>query len=170
MISPDDFVVIAKIGKPFGVKGWMKIWSYTDPLAQFCHYTALFYRRYAGIWQSFNVAEQKEQGNGIIVRPEACHTPEEARHYTNALIAVQRQQLPELTEDEFYWVDLQGLTVINQKNIELGIIDHLLETASNDVLVVKGEKLYYIPYIRGDFVVDIDLQKQIMRVNWDVDF
>ena len=85
-------------------------------------------------------------------------------------IAVPREQLPELAENEYYWSDLQGLTVVNLDGIELGEVSHLFETGANPVVVVKGERERLIPYIWGQAIRDVDLQAGRMIVDWDPDF
>ena len=85
-------------------------------------------------------------------------------------IGIYRGQLPETREDEFYWSDLIGLQVINADGKRLGEVDHLLETGANDVLVVRGEREYLIPYLPEQVIQDIDLDAQVIRVDWDPDF
>ena len=87
-----------------------------------------------------------------------------------SLIAVERDQLPETAPDEYYWTDLEGLSVVCQDGTELGRIDHLLETGANDVLVVQGERERLIPYIPGQVIRQVDLENGRMVVDWDPEF
>jgi 16S rRNA processing protein RimM len=83
--------------------------------------------------------------------------------------------LPDLTEDEYYWYQLQGLSVIDQLGQLLGTIDHLLETGANDVMVVKpcqgslDDRERLLPYT-AQCVLAVDLDAGEMRVEWDADF
>jgi 16S rRNA processing protein RimM len=86
---------------------------------------------------------------------------------TGKKIAIRREQRAKLKKNEYYWSDLEGLTVINQHDTVLGKISYLIETGSNDVFVVKGDKEHAIPYLLGDVVISIDLDTRIMRVNWE---
>ncbi len=85
-------------------------------------------------------------------------------------IAITRDQLPEPEDDEYYWVDLEGLSVTNLDGITLGVVDSIMETGANDVLVVKGEKERLIPYVMDEFVHAIDLDAGTITVDWDPDF
>ena len=85
-------------------------------------------------------------------------------------IAIYREQLPSLPEDEYYWSDLIGLTVINQENIILGQIEYLLETGANDVMVVTGKGERLIPLVFKEIVLEVNLAQRWLRVAWDVDF
>jgi 16S rRNA processing protein RimM len=78
--------------------------------------------------------------------------------------------LPEIDKDEYYWADLVGLQVFNSDGSDLGIIDHILETGANDVLVVKGDRERLIPFLQQQTVLEIDCDKGIMTVDWDADF
>ena len=73
-------------------------------------------------------------------------------------------------QDEYYWADLCGLKVITRENIELGVVDHLLETGANDVLVVMGERERLIPFVLGQTVIKVDLESGHLIVDWDPDF
>jgi len=88
-----------------------------------------------------------------------------------AQIGVSRSQLgAELKEGEFYWADLEGLSVVTSDAVDLGVIDHLFETGSNDVMVVKGDRERLIPYIWRQVVLDVDLAAGRMLVEWDPEF
>jgi 16S rRNA processing protein RimM len=87
-----------------------------------------------------------------------------------AEIAVEREQLPETGPEEYYWTDLEGLSVVCQDGTELGRIDHLMETGANDVLVVIGERERLIPYIPGQVIKSVDLENGRMVVDWDPEF
>ncbi len=104
------------------------------------------------------------------VKIAGCDDRNQAGLYTNAEIGVYREQLPQLGGDEYYWSDLENLTVINQQGIILGQVSHLVETGANDVIVVKGEKEHLIPYILDQFILNIDLKNGRIEVDWDPEF
>lgn len=168
-MQPDKYIIVGKLGKTHGIHGWLNLYSNTEPTDNILTYRPLYWRTTSG-WQQVDVDEIKPHGKKFLIHITGIDTPEEAKKHTDKEIAILRQQLPNLKQDEFYWTDLEGLTVINQNNIELGIIDHLLETHSNDVMVIIGKKRHLIPFIRNQVVIDIDLNAKIMHVNWDEDF
>jgi len=165
----EKYIIVGKLGKTHGVHGWLNLYSETQPPENILEYKPLFWMTAAG-WQEINITEIKPHGKSFLIHIVDIDNPEEAKKHTGKEIAILRQQLPDLKQEEFYWTDLEGLTVINQNNIELGVIDHLMATGANDVMVVIGKKKHLIPFIRNQVVIDIDLQAKIMRVNWDEDF
>lgn len=167
--TKEKFVIVGKLGKTHGINGWLKLHSNTAPAKNILNYKPLFWETKSG-WQQITTDGIKPHGKGFLIHIEGIDSPEAAKKYTGRKIAILRQQLPKLAADEYYWIDLEGLTVINQNDVELGVIDHLLETGANDVMVVIGKKKLLIPFVRDKVIVDIDLNAKIMRVNWDEDF
>lgn len=163
-----DYIVIGKIGSTWGIQGWLKVFSFTEVMMDILNYTP-WYLDLGGNWQPIQVKEGRQHGKGLVAHFKGYHTPEEARVLTGKKIAVKRSQLPTLPEGAYYWKDLEGLMVIDQHGQELGPVLYLLETGSNDVLVIKHQgKEHAIPYLPGQIVKDIDLARRIMRVEWDL--
>jgi 16S rRNA processing protein RimM len=161
-------LLVGRFGRPFGVKGWVKVISYTRPADKILDYTP-WYIKIEKTWVVSHIISGKLHGTEIIVHLENCFDRNKASALTNVDIAIDKSQLPKLDPDEFYWDDLIGLLVVNTKNEELGRVDYLIETGSNDVLVVKGVKEYLIPYI-DTVVLEVDLKSQKIVVDWDLDF
>lgn len=161
-------VIVGRLASVYGVRGWMRVDSFTEPRQQIFDY-AEWWLQYQGVWQTVIINEHKQLGQRFIVRLADCVSPEQARCYTNCLIAVSRESLPVLAAEEFYWADLEGLRVVNQQGIILGHVDHILATGSNDVFVLKGERQRLLPYT-DEVVKTIDLVERLMVVDWDPDF
>lgn len=160
-------LVLGRISGLFGVQGWVKIFSETEPKEAILNYSPWF----LGAQQlPRQVLEGRRHGKTLVARLAGCDNRDEAASLVNMDIAVQRQQLPALGEGEFYWADLEGLAVETLAGVVLGRIDYLFATAGNDVLVVKGERERLIPFIWEDVVKEIDLAAGRMRVDWDPDF
>ena len=106
----------------------------------------------------------------LLVNAGNQDEPGEAKRIVNADIAINREQLPAAKDDEIYWHDLTGLTVITKDGDTLGTITELLESGAHDLIVVKGDKEYLIPYVLERFVLQVDTDKQHMTVDWDKDF
>jgi 16S rRNA processing protein RimM len=170
MNNKKEPIIIGHIGSTFGIHGWVKIFSYTDPRANILNYTP-WQILVNGQWRIVKRLGEKIQGKIIIVHFENNETPEQSRLLNGLKIAINREQLPKLKKDEYYWTDLIGLTVINENNVILGVIENFIETGSNDVLIVKGEKKeHLIPYLRNSVVKEIDMEQKIVRVNWDPEY
>ena len=162
-------VILGQVSGLFGVKGWLKIFSYTDPRENILQY-APWYLRGADGWREVSVAEGQRHGKAVIVRFGDCADRDGAAAWVGSEIAVRREQMPALAQDEYYWSDLEGLQVVTTAGVALGVVSHLIETGANDVLVVRGDRERLIPYVRPDVVVDIDLDKGVLQVDWDPDF
>lgn len=96
---------------------------------------------------------------------------------TNCEIAILPEQMDALPEDEFYWRDLIGCEVVNTTGYNMGIVDQIVETGSNDVLLVKanakdsfGKVERMIPFVPEQFIKTVDVQGKQILVDWDPDF
>lgn len=165
-----DYIVVGRINGLHGVRGWVKVFSHTQPRENILSYRTWYLLR-QGQWVATKLIDGRPQGKGIVARLEGYDDRDQAAALMETEIAIRREQLPEATPGEYYWADLQGLKVINAEGIELGVVDHLLETGANDVLVVHdGETERLIPYVPGQFVLNVALDEGEIRVDWDPDF
>lgn len=162
----DEHVVVGKIGAPYGIKGWVKVHSFTESQGDVFSYSPWMLEN-GHNQHEVSVTDGKVHGKGLVAKLEGYDTPEQVRVLTGSLIHVEQAQLPTLKEGEYYWKDLEGLTVINQDGKDLGKVLYVLETGSNDVLIVKHSKEHAIPYLPGTVVLSVDLTQRIMRVNWE---
>jgi len=162
-------VILGKISGVFGVKGQVKVFSYTEPRENILDYNPWMLDQ-QGSWQAREIESGQLHGKGIVARLRGCEDRDQAQALVGHEIAVPREQLPATAADEYYWADLQGLTVITQQGVILGRISHLFETGSNDVMVVKGDREILIPYIRRQVVKSVDLDTGEMQVDWDPAF
>lgn len=167
--SATAYVTAGKIGSTYGIQGWLKIHTYTEFGASLFEYKPWYLSSGNDEWNTIEVEDGRIHGNGIIAKLAGISTPEDARLLTGKMIAITRSQLlPKLKKDEYYWSDLVGLTVRNKNGEILGKVMYLMETGSNDVLVIKGDKEHAIPYLPGDIITNINLVKQEMHVDWEL--
>ena len=152
-----------------GVKGWVRVFSYTEPRENIVNYQPWYLRR-GGDWQPRQVAEGRAHGKGVIARLEDCEDRDQALALMNCEIGVRRDQLPEPAPGEYYWNDSLGLNVVTLHNEPLGKVDHLMETGANDVLVVSGDRERLIPFVLGEVVKRVDLDAGVIQVDWDKEF
>ncbi|EKE01078.1 MAG: 16S rRNA-processing protein RimM [uncultured bacterium] len=163
-----DPVIIGSFGKTFGVRGWIKINSFAIPRKNILDFKPWLIQK-NNSWEEFYFTDSRQHVDSIVVKLPNCNSPEEARAFTNIKIGVWRKQLPKLQIDEYYWTDLVGLKVINSDGVDLGVVQALMATGANDVLVVMGDRKRLIPYI-SDVILKVDLAKKIIRVDWEQDF
>ncbi len=158
-------VIVGQIRGLYGVRGWVKVFSYTDPITNIINYSPWFVNQ-----KMFAVSQAKAHGKGIIAKFESINDRDEAVTLLGAELAIDHEQLPATATDEFYWHDLIGLTVINHEAITFGKVESLIATGANDVLVVSGERERLIPFVMNDVILEVNLVESTLRVNWDVDF
>jgi len=162
-------IILGRIAGVYGVRGWVKIFSETQPKENIFSYSP-WQIKLNGQWQTVKVVEGKPHGKGLVAHLESYDDRELARQLTGVEIAVEKAQLPEAEEDEYYWADMIGLKVVTLDGQELGQVDHLFETGANDVVVVRGERERLIPFVQGQYIIEIDLDAGVMRVDWDPEF
>ncbi|MDT8370417.1 MAG: ribosome maturation factor RimM [Gammaproteobacteria bacterium] len=172
MSASEEFVPVGKISGAFGVKGWVKVFSFTDPKQNILSYSPLYILR-KGEWLELKVSGGRIQGKGIVMGIDGVTDPDQALPLIGCELAITRQQMKPTRQDEFYWSQLIGLTVINLDDQQLGTVDNLLETGAHDVLVVqdkenKIERL--IPFVLEQIVQEVDLDNKHIRVDWELDY
>ena len=168
-VSDDEVLVMGRIASPFGVKGWLRVNAFTTVADKLLDYSP-WYLKIKGQWQAVEPLAGRQHGKGLVVQLKTCHDREAAAALTGTEIGIYRSQLPPVDSDEYYWSDLIGMQVITEDDQVLGVVDHLLETGANDVIVVTGEHECLVPYIREQVVKSVDLETRIIRVDWDPDF
>ncbi|MDT8310077.1 MAG: ribosome maturation factor RimM [Methylophaga sp.] len=172
MAEASEFIPVGKISGVFGVRGSVKVFSYTDPRDNILQYKPLFLKR-QGQWLEIDISGGQLQGKTVVMTIKDVIDRNQALPLIGGELAIRRQQLQAADEDEFYWADLIGLTVINKQDVVLGKVDHLLETGANDVLAVMqdgSEEHQLIPFVMEEFVLNVDLVKQQIRVDWQADY
>jgi len=163
-------IILGKLGAAYGVRGWLHITSFTDPLDNILEYTE-WQVHHRGQWKTLHIEKGKLHGNSLVVKLKEISDRELAREYTNSEIAIPREILPVLSEEEYYWEDLVGAAVMTESGTPLGTVKEMMATGSNDVFVVIGERQRQrlIPYTEG-VVIKIDQTKKEIIVNWDPEF
>ncbi|MGF1548817.1 MAG: ribosome maturation factor RimM [Thiotrichales bacterium] len=163
-------VTLGRLTGLYGVKGWLKVFSHTQPRENILQYRP-WLLRIGDQWQSFKVEQGQAHGKGVLVKLAGCDDRDQAARLIGTEIAVERSQLGALGGDEYYWADLIGLSVTNLEGVELGVVTGMMETGANDVLVVEqGERERLVPYVNPLYVKRIDLAGKRMVVDWDADF
>lgn len=168
--DPSHYVILGQVVGVFGVKGWVKIRSDTEPRANILQYTP-WYLKQNDVWIGQRVAASQQQSKGLVVQFDGITDRDSAAQFVGCEIGVPRTQLPPPAKDEYYWTDLIGLRVRNQRGEDLGKVMNLLETGANDVLVVQdGELEHLIPYVTGYYVLKVDLAAGFIDVDWEREF
>ncbi len=189
-------IIVGRITGVYGVKGWIKVFSYTDPMEAIVDYKPWHIRaegRKGAPWTQVKLKAGKRQAKTVVAKLEHCNDRDAAMAYIGTEIAIEPEQLEALKEkNAYYWRDLIGMQVINQQDVALGTVKSLLETGANDVLVVVSEEAVdmkaseteaakvetvktetrerLIPWTMGNAIVAVDQEKGVISVDWDPDF
>ncbi|GED23702.1 ribosome maturation factor RimM [Halomonas halmophila] len=172
-----EYVVLGKLTSPYGVKGWLRVYSYTSPMEGILEYNE-WVLGHRGVESRYRVAQGRPQGKGLVARLEGVEGRDQAEALAGAEILLSTAELPELSEDsDFYWYQLEGLAVETTEGVDLGVVDYLFETGANDVLVVKareddseGKRERLLPFLPDVVIQRVDLEAGRMVVDWDPAF
>ena len=167
--GPENPVFLGRISGLFGVRGWVKIFSETDPRENILGYSPWYLRR-RGEWEVREVRTGRRQGKAVIALLQGVDGRDTAAELLGAEIAIPRALLEQPGPGEYYWTDLEGLEVVTVDGRELGIVDRLFETGANDVMVIRGERERLVPFVEPDVVREVDLAHRRLVVDWDPDF
>ena len=168
-------VVLGQIGKLHGVKGWLKLNSFTRPPENILEYPQLG-AEIKQHWQGLEIDQFRQQPNGLVVHFKGFDDPDAAGHLTGIEVSVVSDELPALQTGDFYWHQLEGLQVVNQQSQLFGQVEKLLATGANDVLVIVptedsiDDRQRLIPYLTGSVIEQVDLESNMLRVNWEADY
>lgn len=169
MTNKDDWVIIGRFGRPHGIKGAVKVHSFTEPRDNILKYND-WYIRLDAEWKVIKVLSTEIHDKGIVARLEDFPDRELVAELTNVEIAIPREQLSSLAPGEYYWHQLIGMSVVNTSGEPFGKVVEIMSTGSNDVLIIEGEKRYLIPYLPDKVIISIDDSQQLITVDWDLDF
>ena len=173
--AADKRVVLGKFGKVHGIKGWLRLNSFTVPPANILDYAEL-HTELSGELRLLRIDASREQQKGLLVHIEGFDTPEDARLITGCEVWVQSADMPELEAGSFYWHQLQGLQVVNLQGQIYGSVQRLMETGANDVLVVRptaescDDRERLIPYLPDRVVKEVSVEEQRIVVDWEADY
>lgn len=164
----DKTINIGKVIGLHGVKGWLKILSFSSPPENIFNYKSLIIsNKY--INQIFHIEDSRKQGKKILIKLDNIDDRTSAESLKESDIYIQRSDLPQLSEDTYYWEDLLGFNVFNQNNIKIGNVDSFIETGSNDVLIVKTtkNKNILIPFIMNKSIKVVNTESHYITVDWE---
>ncbi|MGL9769526.1 MAG: ribosome maturation factor RimM [Sodalis sp. (in: enterobacteria)] len=176
IVTPLEPIVVGKIRSAHGVYGWLKVFSSTETPERIFDYQPWFIKRVAEC-QPIRLKKWKRHNQDLIIKIKDIEDREAARLLANCEIVVEASQFPNLDEGEYYWKDLLGCQLITLKGYQLGEVIDLIETGSNDILVVKtdlkdafGIQERLIPFLNGQVIKNIDLTIHVIEVDWDPGF
>ena len=173
MNAPDArqrMIAVGRLHGAFGVRGEVKLESFTDPLQAIARYQPWVLRDARGGERACEGAKVRAGGKGLIATLPGITDKDAADALRGVEVLVPRSALPQPAPGEYYWVDLEGLRVVNAEGVDFGRVSHLFATGANDVLVVQGERERMLPFVQPDVVRAVDFDAGVVTVDWDADF
>lgn len=168
--NPDRMILIGRIVGAFGIKGEVKIESFTQPLRALLKYQPWTLRGPSGVERVMAEVSGRETAKGVVARFADVDTRDAAEAMQGVEIYAPRSVLPPPQAGEYYWVDLEGLSVRTVEGVQLGKVAHLFNTGANDVMVVTGERERMLPFVEPDVVQSVDFDAGQITVDWDPEF
>lgn len=174
-MTTQNISIVGKLGSTYGIRGWLRIYSSTEQAESIFDYQPWFLN-IKGQWQAVELESWRYHSHDLIVKLKNIDDRDVAQTLTNVEIGVSADNFPEL-EEGYYWHDLIGCQVLNLEGYQLGVVNDMMETGSNDVFVVKAnlndafskqERL--IPYLERTVVKRVDLATKTIEVDWDAGF
>lgn len=170
-------VVMGRVVAPYGILGWLKIQPSTEQVDGLLEYDCWWLGRTeatlkpglkASPWREFKLEAAKIHADFLVVKLFGVNDRESAMLLKSQHIAVPRDVLPVLPENEFYWSDLIGMQVVNMQQQILGQIQDVFATGANDVLVVQDSsvnKQRLLPFV-AQTVIDVNSATGVVTVDW----
>ena len=165
-----ELVLLGRVLGAFGVRGELKLESFTDPKLAILRYQPWTLRDAQGRERELTQARGRETAKGLVATFPGVEDRDAAEALRGSEVYVPRSALPPPEPGEYYWVDLEGLRVVNLDGADFGIVSHLFSTGANDVLVAHGERDRMIPFLEPDYIKSVDFDAGVVTVDWDADF
>ena len=175
-MSTENQIILGKVGSVYGIKGWLRIHSFTDETDAILDYFP-WSLKLGNNTRTVDVTDWRKHNKGLVVKVGGIDDRADAQALVGSEILTNESALPELSQGDEYWRDLIGMAVVTTKGYELGVVSDMLETGANDVLVVKAnlndgfsKKERLIPYLLEQVVESVSIENKQICVDWDPGF
>jgi 16S rRNA processing protein RimM len=162
-------ILLGRVIGAFGVRGELKLQTFTDPPAAVLGYQPWLFA-HDGVEREVSGARGRMTAKGLTITLPGVADRDAAEALAGAEVWVPRGRLPPPKPGEYYWVDLEGLRVVNLEGVEFGRVSHLFETSANDVMVVEGDRQRLLPFLPDRYIQSVDFDAGLITVDWDADF
>ncbi|TYK64761.1 ribosome maturation factor RimM [Colwellia echini] len=175
-MSQEEQIILGKVGAVYGIKGWLKIHSFTDETDAILDYFP-WSLKLGNNTQTVEITDWRKHNKVLIVKVAGIDDRDDAQAFVGSDILTNVTSLPKLSQDDYYWRDLIGMSVVTNTGYDLGVVADMMETGANDVLVVKanlndgfGKKERLIPYLFEQVVESVSIENKQICVDWDPGF
>ncbi|MBU2926305.1 ribosome maturation factor RimM [Colwellia sp. 4_MG-2023] len=175
-MSTQDQITLGKVGAVYGIKGWLRIHSFTDESDAILDYFP-WSLKLGNNTRTVDITDWRKHNKGLVVKVAGIDDRDDAQALVGSEILINESSLPELSQGDYYWRDLIGMSVVTTQGYDLGVVSDMLETGANDVLVVKAnlndgfsKKERLIPYLFEQVVESVSIENKQICVDWDPGF
>ena len=169
--DPGRRILLGRVNGAFGIRGEVKLESWTEPREAIFRYQPWILRDAQGNERELRGVRGKVSGKSLVATFPDVTDRETVEAMRGTEIHVPRSALPPPGPDEYYWVDLEGMRVVNAEGVDFGTVSHIFATGANDVLVARdGERERMIPFVQPQYVSSVDFDANLITVDWDPDF
>ena len=175
-MNTENQIILGKVGAVYGIKGWLRIHSFTDEPDAILDYFP-WSLKLGNNTRTVDITDWRKHNKGLIVKVRGTDDRDDAQAFVGSEIFTNESSLPALPQGDYYWRDLIGMAVVTTKGYDLGVVSDMLETGANDVLVVKanlndgfGKKERLIPYLLDQVVESVSMENKQICVDWDPGF
>jgi 16S rRNA processing protein RimM len=160
-----SLIELGVVGAPFGVRGWIKLRSFTDPPERLLQHRTLQLGQ-GGAWTTYRIESSGRSGGQLTAKLVGVNDRDQAQALRGAQVCVPRSELPQRDDKDFYRADLIDCEVQNLAGFRLGVVKHFVESPAQVLMVVRGEKEYWVPAV-PQHLRRVDLQARLVVVDWD---
>ena len=158
-------IELGVVGAPFGVRGWVKLRSFTDPPDRLLQHRSV-QLGVAGEWVAYKIEASGRSAGQLTAKLSGVNDRDQAQALRGAQVCVPRSELPQRDDKDFYRADLIGCEVVNLAGARLGSVQHFIETPAQILMVVRGAREYWVPAV-PKHLRRVDLQARRVVVDWD---
>jgi 16S rRNA processing protein RimM len=166
-------IEVGRLGAAHGVRGWLRVQSFTDPPQRLFEWRRWLVQpqdgESRGATREMNVLEARPQGNGWIARLEGVDERDAASRLSGQMILVDREEFPPTGAREHYRADLVGFEVKNLEGVLLGVVESFVDTPGNAVMVIRGAREYLVP-VTAQHLQKVQVENRTLIVDWPEDF
>ena len=169
-MEDDKKIYLGRITGVHGIKGWLKIQSFSSPPENILNYP-IWIINHQGEEDFYSIEQGRKQNNKIVVKLEKIDDRNTAESLINSKIQIQRSDLPKLSNENYYWSDLVGLSVLSSEEKVIGKIESLIETGANDVMVInalKDERIL-VPFVMHEIIKEVNVELNYIKIDWSIE-
>lgn len=161
------FLIVGQINSPYGILGWMKLYSFTEKKEQIFNYYPWYYSHNYQ-YKLISLKNWKRYKNIFLIQIQNIEDRTTAKNFNQKKILIKSRALPALKDDDYYHKDIIGCNVKNCNNKSIGKVINIIATPSNDILVIEKEqynkKNILIPFVLKKIILNIDVNKKTIQV------